>query len=38
MLSEIKQELLNSPEKLKDVLEHFGFANIVIRPNYLQCG
>lgn len=38
MLEEIKKELLNHPDKLKEVLEHFGFCNIVIRPNYLQFG
>ena len=38
MLEDIKKELLNNPEKLKDVLEHFGYCNIVIRPTYMQFG
>lgn len=38
MLEEIKKELINHPDKLKDVLEHFDYCNIVIRPKYLQFG
>lgn len=38
MLEDIKKELLNNPEKLKEVLEHFGYCNIVIRPTYMQFG
>lgn len=38
MLEEIKKELINHPDKLKNVLEHFGYCNIVIRPKYLQFG
>lgn len=38
MLEEIKQQLLENPEKLKEVLEHFGYCNIVIRPTYIQFG
>ena len=36
MLEDIKKELLNNPEKIKEVLEHFGFRNIVIRNTYMQ--
>lgn len=38
MLEEIKKELISHPNILKDVLEHFGYCNIVIRPKYIQCG
>lgn len=38
MLEDIKKELLNHPDKLKDILEHFGYCNIVIRPKYIQFG
>ncbi|WP_346304208.1 hypothetical protein [Bacteroides sp.] len=38
MLEDIKKELLNNPEKIKEVLEHFGFRNIVIRNTYMQFG
>ena len=38
MLEDIKKELLNNPEKLKEVLEHFGYCNIVIRSTYMQFG
>jgi len=38
MLNDIKKELINHPDKLKDVLEHFGYHNVVIRPKYLQFG
>jgi hypothetical protein len=38
MLEDIKKELLNHPDKLKDVLEHFGYCNIVIRSKYIQFG
>lgn len=38
MLADIKKELINHPEKLKDVLEHFGYCNIVIRPKYISFG
>ena len=38
MLSDIKKELINNPEKLKEVLEHFGYCNVIIRPKYLQFG
>lgn len=38
MLEEIKKQLLDNPEKLKEVLEGFGYCNVVIRPNYIQCG
>ncbi|WP_099467863.1 hypothetical protein [Konateibacter massiliensis] len=38
MLSEIKKELINHPEKLKEVLKHFGYCNVVARTKYLQFG
>lgn len=38
MLEDIKKELLNHPDKLKDVLEHFGYCNIIIREKYMQFG
>lgn len=38
MLADIKKELINHPDKLKDVLEHFGYCNIVIRPKYISLG
>lgn len=38
MLEDVKKELLNHPDKLKDVLEYFGYCNIVIREKYMQFG
>lgn len=38
MLADIKKELINHPDKLKDVLDHFGYCNIVIRPKYISFG
>lgn len=38
MLNDIKKELIKRPEKIKEVLDHFGYCNIVIRSNYIQCG
>lgn len=38
MLEDIKKELINNPEKLRNVLEHFGYCNIVIRSKYIQFG
>lgn len=38
MLGEIKKELIETPEKLKDVLEYFDYCNIVVRRNYIQFG
>lgn len=38
MLEEIKKQLLENPEKIKEVLEAFGYCNVVIRPNYIQFG
>lgn len=38
MLADVKRELINHPDKLKDVLEHFGYCNIVIRPKYISFG
>lgn len=38
MLKEIKKELLNNPEKLKDILATFDFHNIVIHNSYISFG
>lgn len=38
MLEEIKKELIEHPNILKDVLEYFGYRNIITRPKYIQCG
>ena len=38
MLSKIKNELLNNPEKLKQFLELYEFANIKIRSKYISFG
>lgn len=38
MLNDIKKELINHPEKLKDLLESFGYCHVIIRPKYIQFG
>lgn len=38
MLGEIKKELIKNPDKLQQVLEHFGYCNIVIRQKYMSFG
>lgn len=38
MLKEIKKELLNQPEKLKEVLEHYNFYNVIIHQSYISFG
>ena len=38
MLKEIKNELLNQPEKLKEILEHYNFHNVVIHKSYISFG
>ena len=38
MLKEIKKELLNQPEKLKEVLEHYNFHNVIIHQSYISFG
>lgn len=38
MLNDIKKELIKRPDKLRDILEYFGYCNIVIRNNYIQFG
>lgn len=38
MLEEIKEELIKNPQVLKEVLEHFGYCNIVVRSKYIQFG
>ena len=38
MLKEIKKELLNQPEKLKEVLECYNFHNVIIHQSYISFG
>lgn len=38
MLAEIKKELISHPDKLKEILEHFGYCNVIVRPKYISCG
>lgn len=38
MLKEIKKELLNQPEKLKEVLEHYNFHNVIVHQSYISFG
>ena len=38
MLSNIKEELLKSPETIQSILEHYGYANIKIRDKYMSFG
>ena len=38
LLEDIKKELISHPEKLKDVLEHYNYHNIVIRNTYMSFG
>lgn len=38
LLKEIKKELLDNPEKLKELLEHFNFYNINIHQSYISFG
>ena len=38
MISDIKEELLNSPEVIRTVLEYFGYANVHIHKNYISFG
>ena len=38
MLKEIKKELLDNPEKLKELLEYFNFYNIHIHQSYISFG
>ena len=38
MLAEIKKELINHPDKLKEILEHFGYCNVIVRPKYVSFG
>lgn len=38
MLKEIKKELLDNPEKLKELLEHFNFYNVCIHQSYISFG
>ena len=38
MLKEIKKELLDDPEKLKELLEYFNFYNVHIHQSYISFG
>lgn len=38
MLAEIKKELIDHPDKLKEILERFGYCNVVIRQKYISFG
>lgn len=38
MLKEIKKELLDNPEKLKELLEYFNFYNIHLHKSYISFG
>ena len=38
MLKEIKKELLDNPEKLKELLEYFNFYNVYIHQSYISFG
>lgn len=38
LLKEIKNELLNQPEKLKEILEHYNFHNVIIHKSYISFG
>lgn len=38
LLKEIKKELLNNPEKIKELLDHFNFYNINIHQSYISFG
>ena len=38
MLKEIKKELLDNPEKIKELLEHFNFYNINVHQSYISFG
>lgn len=38
MLKEIKKELLDNPEKIKELLDCFNFYNINIHPSYISFG
>ena len=38
MLNNIKKELISHPDKLKEVLEHYEYCNIVIRKTYMSFG
>lgn len=38
MLSDIKKELIKHPENLRNVLEEFGYCNVIIHTKYISCG
>ena len=38
MISDIKQELLNNPDKIRELLEIYDFHNISIKHNYISFG
>lgn len=38
MLEDIKKELINNPEKLIQVLEHYGYCNVINHGKYISFG
>lgn len=38
MLADIKKKLLDQPDILKSVLEHFGYCNVINHGKYISCG
>lgn len=38
MLEEVKEKLLEEPQYIVDILDHFGYANIMLRHNEIRCG
>lgn len=38
ILSEIKKRLLENPEKIVDILEHYGYCNISLKKSYIHFG
>lgn len=38
MLEDIKKELINHPDKLKELLEYFDFHNVIIHSSYISFG
>ena len=38
MLSKIKKELINHPDKIREILEHYDYCNIMIRSKYMSFG
>jgi len=38
MIKNVKEQLLENPTSLKNILEEFGYCHIAIRPQYIQFG